>query len=88
MMLGKMGDRSAVPPLIRALDAPGYQTPLSAVESLGQLGDPRAIDPLIVIAENSRDRLHEAAIKALYQLGCDLTTQPTANEFKAKQPFA
>ena len=69
MMLGKVGDARAVQPLIRALDAPGYQTPLYAVESLGLLGDSRAIEPLLVIFANSRDRLQEAAKLALERLG-------------------
>ena len=71
MMLGKMGDRIAVAPLIRALDAPGYQTPLFAVEALGRLGDVRAIPPLVNIAENSKDRLQVAALTALDKLGYD-----------------
>ena len=69
LMLGKMGDTRAVGPLIRALDAPGYQTPLYAVQSLGLLGDPRAIDPLRGIAENSKDKLRDAAVMALRRLG-------------------
>lgn len=69
MMLGKIGDRTAVAPLVRALDAPGYQTPLYAAEALGRLGDERAIPSLVRIAKNGRDRLQEAAITALTQLG-------------------
>src|SRR5688572_30273271 len=42
LMLGKIGDTRAVQPLIEALDAPGYQTPLYAAQSLGKLGDSRA----------------------------------------------
>jgi HEAT repeat protein len=69
MMLGKIGDKSAVGPLIRALNAPGYQTPLYAAQALGHLGDPRAIPQLLRIAENSRDRLQETAWEALEKLG-------------------
>ena len=47
LMLGKLGDRRAVDPLIEALDAPGYQTRVHAAQSLGKLGDPRAVEPLI-----------------------------------------
>jgi HEAT repeat protein len=71
LMLGKVGDERAVLPLIKALTAPGYQTPLHAVESLGLLGDTRAIQPLLSVAEQSKDRLHEAAIHALRRLGYD-----------------
>lgn len=69
LMLGKLGDTRAVAPLIKALDAPGFQTPLFAVQSLGELGDTRAIEPLLVVLENSKDRLHEAAVTALERLG-------------------
>ncbi|PJF30198.1 MAG: PBS lyase, partial [Phototrophicales bacterium] len=44
LMLGKLGDARAVDPLIRALDAPGFQTPINAAQALGQIGDPRAIE--------------------------------------------
>jgi len=56
LMLGKIGDARAVEPLIRALDAPGYQTPLYAAQSLGKLGDPRAIEPLIRAMESHNDK--------------------------------
>lgn len=71
LMLGKLGDTRAVRPLIKALDAPGYQIPLHAAQSLGQLGDSRAIEPLLFLAEHSKDRLREAALEALKRLGCD-----------------
>src|SRR5690606_25399009 len=56
LMLGKMKDIRAVEPLIRALDAPGYQTPLYAAEALGKLGDPRAIGPLLEFAASGKDK--------------------------------
>jgi HEAT repeat protein len=87
LMLGKMGDSRAIDPLIRALDAPGYQTPLHAVESLGRLGDSRAIDPLMALLPNSKDKLREATVLALKRLGCDLENIPT-NAHKTPQPEA
>lgn len=72
LMLGKLGDLRAVESLIRALDAPGYQTPLYAVQALGQLGDSRAIEPLITIAMTGKDRTREAAVEALRRLGYEL----------------
>ena len=69
MMLGKLGDPRAVEPLIRALDAPGYQTPLYAAQSLGKLGDPRAIEPLLRAMESHNDKMREAAQDALGKLG-------------------
>jgi len=69
LMLGKMGDVRAVGPLIRALDAPGYQTPLYAAQSLGQLGDPRAIPPLVRMLRTDHDRFRQAALVSLAKLG-------------------
>jgi HEAT repeat protein len=74
LLLGKMGDTRAVDSLIRALNAPGYQTPFNAILSLGSLGDERAIDPLLIIYETNNDRLRNAAADALTKLGCDPTT--------------
>ncbi len=69
LMLGKLGDARAVDPLIRALDAPGFQTPINAAQALGQIGDPRAIEPLIAFATNGRDKSRDIAITALKKLG-------------------
>lgn len=69
LMLGKMGDTRAVDALIRALDAPGLQTPKNAAEALGKLGDPRAIEPLVMLVASSNDKTREAAIEALRKLG-------------------
>lgn len=77
MMLGKIGDTRAVQPLIEALDSPGYQTRLSAVQSLGQLGDRRAIVPLLRVMDTDNDRCHEAAKASLKMLGYDLTAEHT-----------
>lgn len=68
LMLGKLGDPRAVDALIRALDAPGHQTPLYAAEALGKLGDPRAIRPLRQLASNGRDKVRAAALAALEKL--------------------
>ncbi len=69
LMLGKIGDPRAVDPLIRALDAPGYQTPLNAAQALGKIGDRRAIAPLLTLAEKGRDKTRDAALEALVKLG-------------------
>lgn len=69
LMLGKIGDPRAVLPLIKALDAPGMQTPLHAVQALGKLGDQRAIEPLLMIASSKDEKLRRAALEALERLG-------------------
>jgi HEAT repeat protein len=69
LMLGKLGDPRAVEPLISALDAPGFQTPLYAVQALGKLGDRRAIEPLKRMLSTDHDKFREAAQEALGRLG-------------------
>jgi HEAT repeat protein len=69
LMLGKLRDLRAVEPLIRALDAPGFKTPVYAAEALGKLGDPRAIQPLLNVLNSGNDTLHDAAAEALKRLG-------------------
>lgn len=78
LMLGKLKDTRAVSPLIRALEAPGFQTPLNAAQALGKIGDPRAIEPLILFADNSRDKTRDAALEALRLLGYEVATEPDA----------
>lgn len=75
MMLGKLGDIRAVEPLIRALKAPGYQTPLHAAQALGQLGDDRAIQPLLSLVAASRDKTRDTALQALTSLGYDIEAE-------------
>jgi HEAT repeat protein len=69
LMLGKLRDVRAVEPLIQALDAPGYKTPVYAAEALGKIGDPRAIEPLLAALSTRNDSLRAAAMAALKQLG-------------------
>lgn len=45
--LGKLGDRRAVPPLIRSLDCSDYYVRESAAQALEQLGDPTCIPALV-----------------------------------------
>ena len=69
LMLGKLGDPRAVLPLIKALDAPGMQTPLNAAQALGKLGDGRAIKPLLLLAGSDDEKLRSTALEALERLG-------------------
>jgi len=85
LMLGKIRDRRAVDPLIRALDAPGYQTPMFAAEALGKIGDTRAIEPLIMLAAASTDKTRDAALDALRKLGYD-PDQPEPVDEPSNQP--
>jgi HEAT repeat protein len=78
LMLGMLGDARAVDPLIQALDAPGYQTPLYAAEALGKLGDARAIPALRRLLDSDHDKFRDTALQSLRRLGyCD-DTEPEA----------
>lgn len=81
LMLGKIKDDRAVPPLIRALDAPGFLTPYNAAQALGRIGDKRAIDALLSFVEGSNDKTRAAAVEALRQLGYEVEVA-----FGAPQP--
>jgi HEAT repeat protein len=93
-MLGIMGDPRAVDPLIRALNAPGYQAQLHAAEALGKLGNARAVPPLLTVANDpSRDRVRTAARTALKQLGYEdaplgaaIEVLPTPTDFDPAAP--
>lgn len=76
-MLGRIRDARAVLPLITALRARGYQTPIHAAEALGRIGDKRAIDPLLDIVRtlNDNEAACEAARNALSRLGHDLSEE-------------
>ena len=78
LMLGKLRDIRAVTPLIRALDAPGFQTPINAAQALGKIGDRRAIEPLLSFADSTRDKTRDAAVEALKQLGYEFSTEESA----------
>jgi len=71
LMLGNLRDIRAVDSLIKALDAPGFQTPVYAAEALGKIGDPRAIEPLLAAANSGNDTFRKAALEALRRLGHD-----------------
>lgn len=77
LMLGRIKDDRAVDALIRALTAPGYQTPLNAAEALGKIGDTRAIGPLLTLVASNNDRARDAALKALDRLGYNDDEQDT-----------
>jgi len=69
LMLGKLREIRAVEPLIAALHAPGFQTPVYAAEALGKIGDPRAIEPLLLLLEARNETLRRTAQEALHRLG-------------------
>ena len=68
-ILGQLGDRRAVDPLIKALSHHNYDVRQAAAEALGQLGDDRAVDPLSKALADDDRWVRLAAAEALGQLG-------------------
>ncbi len=79
MMLGKLRDVRAVEPLIRALDAPGFTTPVYAAEALGKIGDKRAIQPLLTALSSGNETLTKAALESLRKLGYESEKEPVTD---------
>ena len=75
-LLEKIGDPSAVEPLLDFLDADeGYANKICL--ALGKLGDSRAVEPIIAVLKNSTDfRGRSAAARALGQLGDPRAIEP------------
>ena len=64
--LGEMGDPSAVPALIKALDDPDLDVRESAAGALGKIKDERALSKLEDVAEDDPEKLvRDAALKAI-----------------------
>lgn len=67
--LGRIGDTSAVEPLIAALEDENYSFRIYAVEALGRLKDKRAVEPLIAFLDSEPEELaHRPIIQALGEL--------------------
>jgi HEAT repeat protein len=69
LVLGKLGDRAAVPTLIRAAGDPDPSTRLYAIWALGMLGDPRAFPTALAASEGEDPGLRKMAAYVLGKLG-------------------
>jgi HEAT repeat protein len=69
LVLGRLGDRAAVPALIAASNDPDVDTRLYAVWSLGKLGDPAGVDTVLKASESEDPALRKMAAYVLGQLG-------------------
>src|SRR4051794_34450997 len=65
LVLGKLGDRRAVPALIQALKDENETVRGVAATSLGRLGDPRAADGLLKATNDGAEFVRAQAKKAL-----------------------
>ena len=69
LSLGHLGDRTATPTLIAALDDRDSTTRLYASWALGNLGDPRAVDPLLERFGDDDPGVRKMAVYAAGTLG-------------------
>ena len=86
LSLGRMGDRRAVPAMIRALDDPDDETRIFAILSLGALGDTSGVAPLILQAESADPGIRKAAGHALGLLRDDRALPVLRGMLNAHQP--
>ena len=68
LALGKIGDKRAVEPLIRALNDEKRYVRECAAEALGELRDERAIKPLTRVLNDEDEQVREAAKNALEKI--------------------
>jgi hypothetical protein len=78
LVLGKLGDRRAVPALMKALKDTNSSVRGVACSSLGRLGDTAALTALRAATKDEEGFVQQAAEKALAQLG------PAATSTRAK----
>jgi hypothetical protein len=75
--LGEMGDTSAVPDLLKALDDLDRFVRLHVMQALGKLSDKQAVEPLLEVVKRREDEGEaEIAIQSLGQIG-DRSALPT-----------
>jgi hypothetical protein len=65
--LGKLGQKSSVEPLVKALDDPSVEVRENAALALGKIGDQRAVAPLQLVSREDI-RAKKAAVSALARI--------------------
>jgi len=81
----KIGDASAVEPLIAILKHSNDDVREAAVEALGEIGDARVVDPLI--SELTNWFVRETAIKSLVKIGGESVVEPLISSLKDKHEY-
>lgn len=81
-VLGDIGDKRAVEPLIDALRDADYTVQWSAAEALGKIGDKRAVEPLITTLKTGDEYLRKRAAEALGDIGDKRAVEPLINALK------
>jgi len=81
LVLGKLGDKRAVPALVKALKDSNATVRTVSCGALGRLGDSSAVGPLKEAAKDGESMVRQAAEKALQQLD-QAPPPPTAKAAK------
>ena len=68
-LLGRLGDRRALPALLRALDDADAEVAATAAAALGALGLPSALDPLCAVFAHQSGTVRRAAVAAVNAIG-------------------
>ena len=69
LALGKLGDKSAVPVLLKATKDPDPETRLDSIWALGMLGDPRAVDAVLEASHSEDSGVRKMAAYVAGKLG-------------------
>jgi len=86
-ILGKIGDRRAVRPLVSRLVEPKVGVRVAAINALAKIGDPEAVEPLASVMFCGDGNVRIAAAKALGEIGDPRGIEPlkrllpTADEY-------
>lgn len=81
--LGRIGDTSAVEPLLARLEDRGW-VKVKVIEALGIIGDRRAVEPLITILSDEEG----AAVEALGKIGDVEAVVPIVNVLRSENEYA
>ena len=74
--LGRMGDESSLPFLVKAIESPEVWVRAKSAESLGRLGVQGAVGPLLSLLQDDSDNVREYAIEALAGMRASEAVKP------------
>ncbi|NIM18215.1 MAG: hypothetical protein GTO45_39950 [Candidatus Aminicenantes bacterium] len=86
-VLGKIGDKRAVEPLINSLKDENARVREGAVEALGKIKDKRAIEPLIHSLKDENANVREVAVEALGKMYDKRAVEPLIHSLKDENTY-
>lgn len=87
-VLGEIGDRRAVEPLIQAIKDKDPDVRAAAARALGKIRDSKAVEPLIAALEDDEPRVQVAAALALGEFDDTSSVAPLIDLFQRSTPEA